>query len=426
MYKYFFIILYFLIFLLILTFERKIFNSHISPLTFFCLLWCIVGIGANMALYDYYEPSVFINMIIITSIIIVFIFVLIIRKKINFNKLGDMVISFKMNLLFLIILEILFILLSIPKFLNAYTIFITYGMDILRGADVIGVGKDVGIFNILVEIVVKPGFYCIDLIAILSIFNDFKKKDKIVLWIINIFNIIYFTIMTAGRAFLVNSLFYFIITVVIFKRKRILFFLKKEKSKLIVFLGLIFYLLIMQNLRSPDISLLKTFYTYYFSGPIYMSKLLDLNKSIFMINSDYLYGIATFGFVSSFVSYFLIFLTGISQGASYFISSKLTNYNVQIGAKSFINSMCTSNYIFLLDWGYIGIIIGPLIISIISYCIYKKAIVRPNLCSMCILIFFINILIRTIFKWDLLYTDICMIYFYLKLFILFSKVRIKW
>ena len=78
MYKYFFIILYFLIFLLILTIERKIFNSHISPLTFFCLLWCIVGIGANMALYDYYEPSVFINMIIITSIIIVFIFFLII------------------------------------------------------------------------------------------------------------------------------------------------------------------------------------------------------------------------------------------------------------------------------------------------------------------------------------------------------------
>lgn len=422
----YFLSLYIIFFILIYFVEKKLYQSHISPLTFYCLLWCIIGIGANLAFFDYDKPSLLVNITIIASIAIVFVFFIIMNKNISFQLLGNLIIEFILNKTLFFLLEVILIFVSIPKFRNSFQILLTNGFTILRGAEIIGVGKDVGIYNEIVELIVKPWFYCVDLIAIISLFNKFSKIDKKFLWILNIFNIVYFVIMTAGRAFLVNTIFYYLITLLIYRRKNLYAFIKKEKVKLLLFILIIIGLLIMQNLRSPDMTIIKTFYIYYFSGPIYLSKIINVNSTVFSINKQFLYGSATFGFITSLFSYMAILISHTPQGAGYLISSKLTSSNVLIGKNIKINSMCTSSYIFLLDWGYFGIIVGPLVISVFSYIIYNRAIKKPTLANIAILVFFINVLIRTVFKWDLLYSDICIIYFYLRIITYFSKVRIKW
>lgn len=85
-------------------------------------------------------------------------------------------------------------------------------------------------------------------------------------------------------------------------------FIKKEKVKLLLFILIIIGLLVMQNLRSPDMSIIKTFYMYYFSGPIYLTKIINANSTVFSINKQFLYGSATFGFINK-----SIFLYGYSN-----------------------------------------------------------------------------------------------------------------
>lgn len=93
----FFLSLYIIFFILINFVEKKLYRSHISPLTFYCLLWCIIGIGANLAFFDYDKPSLLVNITIIVSIVIVFIFFIIMNKNISFQLLGDSIIEFKVN-----------------------------------------------------------------------------------------------------------------------------------------------------------------------------------------------------------------------------------------------------------------------------------------------------------------------------------------
>ena len=45
-----FIILYSIVFLLSFGLEKKVYKCHITPLSFFSSLWCIVGIVANLGL----------------------------------------------------------------------------------------------------------------------------------------------------------------------------------------------------------------------------------------------------------------------------------------------------------------------------------------------------------------------------------------
>lgn len=149
-------------------------------------MWCIIGIGANLAFFDYDKPSLLVNITIVVSIVIVFIFFIIMNKNISFQLLGDSIIEFKVNKKLFFLLEVIFIFVSIPKFINSFQIFLTNGFTILRGAEIIGVGKDVGIYNEIVELIVKPWFYCVDLIAIISLFNKFSKIDKNFIWILNI------------------------------------------------------------------------------------------------------------------------------------------------------------------------------------------------------------------------------------------------
>ena len=111
----FFLSLYIIFFILINFVEKKLYRSHISPLTFYCLLWCIIGIGANLAFFDYDKPSLLVNITIIVSIVIVFIFFIIMNKNISFQLLGDSIIEFKVNKKLFFLLEVIFIFVSIPK-----------------------------------------------------------------------------------------------------------------------------------------------------------------------------------------------------------------------------------------------------------------------------------------------------------------------
>ena len=67
--------------------------------------------------------------------------------------------------------------------------------------------------------------------------------------------------------------------------------------------------------------------------------------------------------------------------------------------------MCTCFYPFILDWGYLGVIIGPVIVALIAGKLTKKLYKERNINTISLYIFFLYVLIRTVFKWDLLNLD---------------------
>lgn len=423
-----FIILYTIVFLLSFGLEKKVYKCHITPLSFFSCLWCIVGIVANLGLYEYYLPSFLVNMIILISAILVMItFVIFTNKRTNsIKKLRNIVVNVNYSLAVLLIMEIVWFFLIFPKFIDSLSIIQDYDMTILRASETLNISNVSGITSNLIEIFVKPGYMVISIMATISMFHNISPIKKRALWIANIFNIIIFTITTAGRLMIVNSLFYFAFSIMIFRGNKIKHFIIKEKKKIIPLVLLIIALLYMQDQRSGDASILETFYTYYFSGPSFLTQLLEANKNVFTINHDFMFGSATFGFITNVVSYILIFLSGTPQGSIYTIGSVLTNHNLAIGNNTQINAMCTCFYNFMLDWGYLGIFIGSVFISgLASYFYFNTVKKKCSYVDVCILIFFINVLIRTIFKWELLPTDILVVMAYLKFFSYTQKIRVR-
>ena len=71
--KILFLTIYAMLFIIIAVIIKVTIRSFRNPITFFSLLWCVVGFVSNLGLREYYLPSDFVNIIIIVGIIVFFI-----------------------------------------------------------------------------------------------------------------------------------------------------------------------------------------------------------------------------------------------------------------------------------------------------------------------------------------------------------------
>ena len=413
--QYIYIIIYIFLLMIALLLEKAKYGVHITPITFFVALWCIVGAFSNSGIMGYYFPSTLVNVCIISGILIVLILwiVGIRRPKELINSIREEIKDFDFNITVLLMIEIVLVLMLLPSFRRSINILRNYNFIILRSAGLYGIADEGGYSDQLMSIFVRPGFTLISLMTVLSFFNPIEKKKKRLLIGLTVFNLIIYTLTTAGRILVVNTGIYVVIAAMIYSKGRIVSFFRERKKVLVPLLVLIATVLYLQNLRSPDSSVLKTIYVYYCSGPSFLTKLLEVNSGKFDINHDFMFGAATFGFITNIISYALIYITGKPQGSLYMLGSVLTNNNLRVGEFNSVNAMCTCYYDFLLDWGYGGIVLGPIVVGMIFYFAYKQAARRHTWGSMCILIYMMNVMIRTVFKWELVSTEFSFVCIYI-------------
>ena len=183
-----------------------------------------------------------------------------------------------------------------------------------------------------------------------------------------------------------------------------------------VFAVLIIAGLILQNSRASDMSIIRTVYMYYFSGPSYLSRLLE-NYSEYGIGGKLMWGQATFGFITNWVIIFLDPLFGGRLETSLnILGSTITNRQFAVGGRTLVNSMSTGFYAFLVDWGYAGIVIGPFVLAVISKILVKRLDRNRTIKNLGIYIFWIYALFRTVFKWDMVSLDFFIVLFTLHIF----------
>ncbi len=403
------IIIFSILFGLLLVLSKCVFGTIKNPISVFCLLWCVIGIGSNAAFYDYYEPSTVVNIIIFIGCIVAFIVYGILLQ--GYHK------SFFVNEICLdnedvkikrvIIVNCIGMAILLPYIIRSLKVLTLGGFATLRSQDVI----DSGFYAILNDSIIRPMFTATTILAIVFTFSHAKRKQKVTLIVLSIIANVEQVVLSAGRAPLVNLIFYLMIAIVLFYGRNLRNILHKGRKY--IYLGIISIIVVLKitsqrNMSSSESMLLYNTYVYYFSGPSYLTQLLK-NVTEYGPGGQLLYGTASFGFLTNIFSDVMIFITGKPQGSLYLLGSVISCNQYRIGAHTSINAMYTCFYPFLIDYGWIGIIICPIFIGIASAIITKRLYKNKNTFNISMYIYWIYVLIRTVFKWDLVNIDLIVV-----------------
>lgn len=412
------VLIFSLLFIFTWVLSKKIFSTVKNPISIFCLLWCLIGMGSNAAFYGYYEPSTTVNIIILIGCIVSF-FTYGLSLQ-GYNK-RFFVEQFKsrcddVEIRRVMLVNVLCIIILIPYVIRSFNVLIAGGFSVLRSQNVI----ENGFLAILNDSVIRPIFTATTILSIVYSFSNAKRKHKIKLLILSIIVNIEQVILSAGRAPLVNLVFYLIIALVLFYGKSIQSILYRGRKYILfgAIMGIAVLKITSQRSMASDENIfLYNTYVYYFSGPAYLSQLIK-NVTAYGPGGKLLYGAASFGFISNIISDILIFLTGKAQGSLYLLGSVISNNQYRIGVHTSINAMYTCFYPFLIDYGWIGIIICPLFMGIVSGILTKRLYKNQSSFNICLYIYWIYVIIRTVFKWDLVNIDftvvIIILYYFTK------------
>lgn len=402
------------------------FYKRMNPVTLFCLIWSVVGICANLSLYDFYLPSFFVNITICSAIIISQIIYLIIisNRNMKFNNKFEFK-KFRINYLIILIAAFITSVILLPMLVKSISYLLTNGWSNLRSNYDSFIPN--GIYAVLINSYIRPMYGALAILSIVNLFTNNSKKSKIFLLVVGLVVNLEMVFLTAGRIYLVNYLFYFLISTIIFYKEgklNLSVIMKKCFPIIIVLLLLLITITSDRNLSNNDkTNFFYNFYTYYFSGPTYLTQLLNNPNIEYGVNGKLLYGSASFGFITNIFSHFIIYITGKPSGSLYIVSSLIASKQYFIGGHTYINAMFTVFYPFIVDFGYLGIIMCPLYISVFSYVITKKFYTNNTIFDSCIYIYWINVLIRSVFKWELLNVDFLIIIIFLKIVVQDSTLK---
>ena len=183
---------------------------------------------------------------------------------------------------------------------------------------------------------------------------------------------------------------------------------------IIVFAALMYAIIYVTSQRSlGGMSIFETFYYYFFAGPSYLSQLLS-HMSEYKVGTNLFWGSGSFGFIYNIVANVgnsVFHLNLFNSG--YVLNSFLTNVYYYVSDSIRINAMATCYFPFLMDFGYFGMLLGPFGMALASIRIKKNVILKNNIRMHSLDLFWLYILYRTIFKWEL----ISMASFFIFLFI---------
>lgn len=406
------ILIYALLLLLTLVIGNNLYRSLLNPISIWASIWAIVGIFSNLAFFEYYKPSGYVNLVIIVGIIVYSTYC--IFHGLNNRRLAFISVNkqeFDLNIQFnvFLIINLISIAIEFPFFIKAVRIYLNYGFNMAHLRGVLTDASEGIISGGLISIIRDSGIKNVYTLSCIyaAVLMGSGKKNKYKRWIVlfAILETMEYCITNAARLYLVNFVFFIVFAVIFFNGKRFISAFMRNKGLVALIGVLIVFGLIIQNSRASDMSILKTIYMYYCSGPTYLSRLLEDSSTAIRINSDFYWGTVTLGFISNIFYYLQIALTGINNSTVKLIASTITIKQYFVGQSTYLNAMCTCFYAFLADWGTIGAIIGPMISAIITCRYFRKMKFRKNLGSMAICIYVFYLMFRTVFKWDLLYID---------------------
>lgn len=428
--------IYLVMLLTLFLIQNRIYKTFKNPLSFFSILWCVVGFFSNTRILDYDPPSMLVNVAIIGGIIIFTVVYLgltpykrdrsVAREPWVYS--GNEIIRYRT----IILVNLVCWAIMIPRLKNSLSIISSYGYAFLRAnlANVeMGISRG-GLQDIIFSYMVEPVFITTSILSSFLILSSEGKKKKMLLFLFSTTSIVLYALTSAGRGIIVKFGFCLFFVFMVCARKTIKSLWKNMTIRIITIIltAIVIYITFQRGTWGQDESMAqgiaRTFYVYYFSGPGYMTKLIEAQPQ-YGPGGMLTYGSTTFGCITNWISWLLIFFTGKSQGTLYLLGSVISNtyYNVAPTVK--INAMYTCFYAFLLDWGYIGLIIGPILLACFSAYLFKRTYKTGSYRFSVIYVFWLYILFRTVFKLDTIGVGIIIAFVCMKFFVTKKNVDVR-
>lgn len=376
------------------------------PLIFFSGIWCIVGFVANLGLYEYYFPSIEVNLMMLSGIVVFnLIYALLNNCRLPVFSCGNEsksaislspVNEYRISLI--IVINSLCLLYILPTLASAMTYVLAGQFTALRSS-IFNLEFTTTAQNALRSYIITPVFTATLILGIVGLF--YRTKHAPLVLAMGIVGSLAVTLVEASRIMLVKTILITLITSAVLFRGEIKKLSKRAKLILfIVSISFIAFCVYITSDRSSDGDIVKVFFTYFFSGPAYLSQLLNAHNTQFVVLKDFLFGGATFGGFFNLILLALTFLGFPVKDTTYIVGSVLTSGNLPVSPTESINAMCTCYFDFIVDWGMAGVIIGPALLASVTFSLARYSVCKPSLKSVSLLIFWIYILIRTPFALD--------------------------
>lgn len=373
-----------------------------APQMWFSGLWCIVGILSNLGIYDFYKPSLFVNLTIIAGIVLFDIasFLLINMQARDLRKIVPDVLGSRLNLTAIYIVNAACLLFLLPTLFVSLSYIAAGDFTALRTA-IFANEFTSTLQNAVRSYLINPIVTATVLVGLVSFFLGKEKGAQVL--VVGLIGCFAITMAEASRVMLTKTVTFLIIAAIVAFKKGGIRVKLNLRSKLFIFFALVAsvgFCLVITNDRSADGDFLKVFYTYYFAGPSYLTQLLACENSAFTVFEDFLLGGASFG---GFVNIPIMVLTYLGFGVkdtTFVVGSVLTSGNLAVSPTMSLNSMCTCFFDFFVDWGYLGIVVGPILLAVFTALIVNSYSKKRTVAQLALLVFWFYILTRTPFALD--------------------------
>ena len=390
----------------------------------FAALWTVVGIMANTGALGIYLPNTLVNVCIVAGVFVFGLVYSIFAKKERTTALTVLEMSSVVRVKAMLVANAAALVFMIPHFMVSLNLIRTRGFAYLRAVNYTGfdvTGRST-LINLILENLCFPLFVATAILGVIMILT--AKKGAIPLIIAAVVNTTVYEFTVGAR----NG-FVVLMVVAVFAAIKIGYPLVRERIKLprslkwilypigLLLVWVVIYITGERSLEQK--SLFENFYYYFFAGPSYLTQLLE-HMQEYRLNQDLFLGSGTFGFVYNLIATVLNrFGLGVFD-SGYVLNSVLSNVYYQVSDSTRLNAMATLYFPFLMDWGYVGIVLGPAIVAAISTWIARQQRKTNAIRWYAIGIFWMYVLYRTIFKWDML----SMASFFILLFLfLFTKTE---
>lgn len=400
----FFSLIYLLLFIFSLVLIKILYKTFATPLTIFTITFLFFPFIVTLRPLGLYELSFKTHLLIILSFCTFFIFSLLFSKskrKTNlFSK--NFLPASTLNYWLLIIVNVLIFVYLIPKVISAWGTIQSNGWTFLRNNYEENYSSST-IDNIIYIWFIKT--FLIASIAVLSfdIFNN-KNKLQIPAVIITLFNVLVDVVLFAARAMLVRLVFYLFFSFSFCKIKKY----SKQKIITIGIMSIIIFVILAYVSRErmsesySSFSMLDTAVMYY-CAPYSLLDYYVKNPSFSHLGFDGLqFGTATFGFLYNIIRSGMYVVFGLEYNGSDYIITQVTSETVRVGSSVSINSACTSIYIFLRDFGIVGVLFGFAFCAFLANRSRHFFLSKPSTRSAAIYIIFLYFVMRLSSTYDML------------------------
>lgn len=399
--------LFYLILLLnIIFFTKKNSGQFINSKTIFSFLWCLSAGCSSLGIFGLYKPSMQVHFFCITVIIVFnLVYDLLFFYTQKHKKIIKKYTKYEIRIKLLVFLNVVGWVFLVPILRRSILIILNSGFNALR---VYAYDSTFGLATtsqlMIAQVIIEPLF---SFTGLVSAYNILQKDKYIYFFIVSIISISLYTIAFAGRGLMVSFILYLLILFFVLKFEKIdvlkEYILKKRSTKVIlIFFMFCIIFIVLTNLRSWSSNgnnVFKEVYLYFVGSFTFLDRLLI---SIDSLNTNLLYGKATFGFVYNWLS-ILLTMIGFPYRGSDFLITTVTAIPKYISNDRMFNALGTMIYPFYRDFRYVGIIFGIIFFGFLVFFLENRFKKDNNIRNLFFYCFVLNLIINSTKNYYLLF-----------------------